>query len=357
MSVALVSKQGCEFSADLSRIVAARIEAAGHRCLVVKDGDPQALAADRIVLLGNLRSFGRYRMLLRARSERPRTVLWEFDPLPPRSISRLAERVGVRAARLSDHLAGLQHNQSVPWARAGKRLIPWLGFRFSAAAIGRRLDGSPVRPREIQGALGAWASLKQVLGEEWLDAIYVTSNEKVGFLRDRGVACGFAPVGWAPGFGEDRGLERDIDVLFLGLLDRSRRRRWHEVRSQLEASGAHVVEVSRGCYGEERTRLLNRTRILVHLHHVHWDNPWLRWGLAASCGALVVSEPLIDPEPMRPGVDHVEAPLEAMSEAILERLADPMGSARMVASCRERLREALSVDASVARVLGATQAD
>ena len=59
---------------------------------------------------------------------------------------------------------------------------------------------------------------------------------------------------------------------------------------------------------------------------------------------------------MRPGVDHVEAPLEAMPEAILERLVDPMGSARMVALCRERLSEALSVDASVARVLGTAQA-
>ncbi|MGI9591750.1 MAG: hypothetical protein ACR2P8_10315, partial [Myxococcota bacterium] len=88
-----------------------------------------------------------------------------------------------------------------------------------------------------------------------------------------------------------------------------------------------------------------------------WDNTWVRWGLAASCGAVVVSEPLIDPEPMRPGVDHVEAPLEAMSEAILERLADPLGSARMVATCRARLREELSVDASVARVLCLAQAD
>ena len=82
MSVALASKEGCEVSAELSRIVSARIEAAGHRCLGVKDGDSQALAADRLVLLGNLRTFVGFRKLLRGRTRGPRTVLW---PRPRRS--------------------------------------------------------------------------------------------------------------------------------------------------------------------------------------------------------------------------------------------------------------------------------
>jgi hypothetical protein len=93
--------------------------------------------------------------------------------------------------------------------------------------------------------------------------------------------------------------------------------------------------------------------VLVHLHKLPWDTPWMRWVLATSCGVLVVSEPLGDPDPLRPGVDYVEAPASEMAAAIQARLADRSGSARMVASCEERLRDRMSMDASLRRVLGA----
>lgn len=349
--IALSGQRHPRFAAEVSEIVAGRMEAAGWRVARLKDGDPAALDAPRLVLLGNLRSFPRYRRLLRERPERPYTVAWQFDPLPPEVMPRLAERTGVAAARLSDVLARQRRVAGIQWSRPLQRGLPWLGFQLSALLTRPRLPGLPVHVKDLRGALRVWASVQEALADGWVDAFFGSTGGTVGFLRSRGVACELAPVAWAPGFGEDRQGKRDIDVLFLGSLSRRRRRRWLALRRRLEAEGLRVEEVAGGCYDEERTQLLNRTRLLVHLHRISWDTPWIRWGLATSCGVAIASEPLRRSEPMRPGIDQIEAPLEELAEAIATRLRDPEGTAAMVASCRERLAAHLSIDTSLERIL------
>jgi hypothetical protein len=349
-----VASQGEPFAVELSQTVAECIGSLGHRPMVLRDGDSRALSADVLVILGPIRLFPNLRQLLHRREDRPHTVIWDYDPVPPSSMPRLAVRIGVAAARLSDRLDGL--GGRAPWLRPLQRMLPWPMFRFSAACTRLGLHGRRLHTREIHTPFKLWVCLQDVLAEGWVDGLYVTTREKQRFLESRGVSACFAPIGWAPGFGEDLGQERDVDVLFLGGLAKwRRRRRWERLKGELEAEGLRVAEIRRGCYGEERVALLNRTRIMVHLHRIPWDSPWLRWGRAAACGVLVVSEPLVDPSPLRPGVDHVEAPLEEMPRAIRERLADRAGSARMVEACRAVLRDQLSMVASLEKILAGTQ--
>jgi hypothetical protein len=340
---------------ELAVIMEARLRALGHRPFVVEDGEHRALESECLILFGDGRTFPRFRRLLRRRATRPRTVLWQFDPLPPTGLSEGAERPGLAAARLSLVLDALPRLGGISWYRVLQRWLPWPLFRASARAARDSTPGGPPRVRELRGSLESWAWIRRAWREGWLDALYMSTGQRVRFLQARGIPSAFAPLGWAPGLGEDRGPgSRDIDVLFLGGLKRADRRaeRWELLRGELEGAGLRVTQVVRDCYGEERTALLNRARVLVHLHKLPWDTPWMRWVLAASCGVLVVSEPLGDPDPLRPGVDYVEAPVAEMAGAIQARLADGPGSARIVASCQERLREQMWMDTSLERVLG-----
>jgi hypothetical protein len=341
---------------ELSAIMEDRLRALGHHPFVVHDGDGAALESDCLILFGDGRSFPRFRRLLRHRATRPRIALWQFDPLPPTGLLDRAERLGLAAARLSLALDALPRIGGLSWYRFFQRWLPWPLFRASAGAARDLIPAAPPRVRDLRGALESWGWIRRAWNEGWLDALYMSTGQRVHFLEARGVPSSFAPLGCAPGLGEDRGPgSRDIDVIFLGGLKRAGRRaeRWEPLRRKLEEAGLRVTQVLRDCYGEERTALLNRARVLVHLHKLPWDTPWMRWVLATSCGVLVVSEPLGDPDPLRPGVDYVEAPASEMAAAIQARLADRSGSARMVASCEERLRDRMSMDASLRRVLGA----
>ena len=121
----------------------------------------------------------------------------------------------------------------------------------------------------------------------------------------------------------DLGLERDIDVLFLGTRDVPRRQR---MICRLERAGVDVDVrgswTDRSFWGDERLRLLNRTKILVNFGRFAGHLPGHRFVVAMGAGALVVSEPVYRPEPYVPGVHYSEAPPDELPAAIRRYLAD-----------------------------------
>ena len=118
-------------------------------------------------------------------------------------------------------------------------------------------------------------------------------------------------------------LERDIDVLFLGEYRVRRRRR---ILRRLERENVQVVRLgsnslTKGYWGEKRTQLLNRTKILLHIprYQGHLSDRLL---MGMATGALVVSEPLYLPDPFEPGVHYVECSADGMASTIRRFLAD-----------------------------------
>ncbi len=74
-------------------------------------------------------------------------------------------------------------------------------------------------------------------------------------------------------------------------------------------------------FGDERTVLLNRTKVVLNLLRAEWDNNAMRFHLAALNRALVVTEPMVDQKTFVPGVHLVEVPVEEIPDRILHYLA------------------------------------
>jgi hypothetical protein len=151
-----------------------------------------------------------------------------------------------------------------------------------------------------------------------LDGLAVTATSRADYFRRHGFRPIVAPVGYHPIMhGGDLGLARDIDVGFLGMLHTKRRRQLLErIQKDLERRGIKMVVQTGGLHGEERTRFLNRTKIILNILQVPYDTMAFRLMFCAANKALLVSEPVIDQEPFVPGCHFVTSPVEKMVETM-----------------------------------------
>ena len=65
--------------------------------------------------------------------------------------------------------------------------------------------------------------------------------------------------------------DRDIDVLFFDQV--SSRRRWplNKIDAALRQAGYKLKVIERDCYGDDRTAILNRSKIDLSLHKFPWE--------------------------------------------------------------------------------------
>jgi hypothetical protein len=130
---------------------------------------------------------------------------------------------------------------------------------------------------------------------------------------------------------------------------KSRRRRimLASLIADLRARGLTVCVPDQEVWGEARVQLVNRSRLMLHVHQFSWDTPWMRWCLASANGAVMVSEPLSVPDPLRPGVDYLEAPTDRLAEEIASLSNDEPRRLAMREACRERISSTLTQTASL----------
>jgi hypothetical protein len=154
-----------------------------------------------------------------------------------------------------------------------------------------------------------------------LSILAVTSYWTADFLRARGFDPIVAYVGPHPSWGADLGLERDISVLWLGKIATHRRRRLLlRIQAELKERGVEMMVIDGVkhpyIFGEERTVLLNRTKIALNLLRAEWDDNTMRYCLAAPNRAMIVSEPTLPHTAFKPGVHLVEAPIDQLTNTI-----------------------------------------
>jgi hypothetical protein len=227
-----------------------------------------------------------------------------------------------------------------------------------------RASGLPkqrLHSREVAGILlrrqrisDTWTNPRMIrqLARSLPDTLLVVSaRASQDYLAEHGIASEFVPLG-AAGEPIDLGLERDVEVLFLGAPDVPRRR---ALVSLLRARGIGVQAVGAfaggGVWGDERARLLSRTKILLNLSRRPGQYSGFRLLLGFTYGCLVISEPMYQPEPFVPGEHFVSVPAAEMPETISYYLAHPDEAAAIVKRARQQVRSGVTMAHSVRRIL------
>ena len=294
---------------EIADMLVGTIAALDDRPALVGDDDEAYLDFDVLLLAGDCLKFdGFAQRLARSAHRRPKTILWQMHALPAPSSAE----------------------------RGGSRLL-------GPAAVGPAVSRPMTRRFE-------W--MRQHASEQWLDAVLVTTMPKKDFLDEKTIPSRFAPFGYHPAVGSDLRKERDIDVVFLCSEPTTRRDDLlKSIAVRLAASGKKLVIHEGGCFGEERTELLNRARVSLNASNAPWDVPGMRFLMSMGCGALMISESIGDPAPYIPQEHFVDAKIEDLPDVIVQYLANESARQAIVDSARRFVERDLKLESVVSRIL------
>lgn len=297
--------------------VATVLEEMGHSVTLTED-NPIAFASYDVVLeWGNPGYFPSVRRQLIAtpKEERPLVAVMYAEPLPPPRASGLPRWPGLNAAEIAKIL-----------------LRDWRATDIYTNAF----------------------RLRRMMREGTIDLLFVHGGEQEEYAAEQGYQYWRYDYGYHKSFGNLLGLERDVDVLFLGETRQRRRRR---LLDRLRREGIDMTvrgswhKGSEALWGEERTQFLNRTKIIVHLQRYPGKVASKRFILAMANGAMVISEPSYRPEPFVDGVHFVSAPIEKMPEVIRYYLTHPEERERITAAAHRLVTEEVTWERTMNRVI------
>ncbi len=342
---------------EMGHILSQVVRELGLDVRVARDAEPSLLDCDALILFGKCSAFTQSARLLEAHAaRRPATILWHIEPLLPEPVPQAAQRT----CRM---LAGCDWSEW-PWPMSeivaripGSGLVRGAARDLLSARLTRRCgwDSQPryaqVHPRQWSHAAQHHAWLWRRHNDRWCDLVAVSTIPRHRVLTEMGIRCAYAPLGYHPGWGTDLGLARDIDVLFLGRVRRtSRRTVLARVGDRLRHHGLRLTVVDRDCFGQDRTELLNRTRIVLDLVQCPWDMPVMRLLTSMACGAMVISDWPGDPHPF--SRDHlVQVEATALADTAVHYLEAESERQRIAHAGRQYVVKQLTWHETVRRVL------
>lgn len=296
--------------------VLAALRAAGHRITEI-NSDEVAPPQDNHKVLwiqGNANWFPRlcHNLIALPASRRPLVVVWHSEPLPPPA--------------------------------ATGRAMPRLHLREIVKVLLRDTRATDVRSNLRR--------IKQLNQNGLPDLLIVSTPARQEFLAECSIGSEWVPFGYEPSHGRDLGLERDIDALFLGTLQVPRRRM---LLDQLRGAGLNVMTAGDWhdpkMWDENRTVLLNRTKIMLNLSRFPGELSGLRMILGMANRSLVLSEPIDRPDPYKPGVHYVETAVESMPEMIRYYLSHEEERQRIADAGHALVTGELTMQRSIQRII------
>lgn len=197
-----------------------------------------------------------------------------------------------------------------------------------------------------------WLQRERILSLLALQSVYTA-----GFLRRQGIDPFIFTLGADPKWGADLELERDIPVLWLGKHGSNRRKNLlYSIRDVLQSRGVNMMVVdgiaNPYVFDEKRTILLNRTQIVLNLSRQKWDLNSIRFYLAASNRAMMLSEPILAHIPeIESGKHYVETPLNQMADTICYYLAHPEERSQIADQAFDLVSTKLTMDNGLRQLL------
>lgn len=253
---------------------------------------------DYILLHGPAYPIGSMVRRIKKTADAPPIIVWYSEPVPDPSTPVWLARTMSRMRYFAE-------------AWYDERLAGWI------SSVSRKKLHAPgfVRWRRIGELLALQATSR-------LKMVCTFSQSQADFLRSLGLPAAVVPFGYHPDFGRYLDLPRDIDVLFLGTIGDTRRKRiFPALMLAFAEKNVHLRIIdgshSSGFYvGEDRTLLLNHTKILLNVVKQPWDNHIFRLLLASANGALLLSEPVWEKSRWKfiPGIHFVSSELGQMAE-------------------------------------------
>jgi hypothetical protein len=298
--------------------MAAAMQSHGHELIAVSERSG-ALRGDVLVLLGfeNWYLHAPLELLHRARAAGIPRVLWQFEPLLPPGlpavtrpfVTRGNETSGRAPAPDSGMFSRVAHGLQVARLLIAARRENWGSSIFSPHVFKYPIGQS-------RGVAASW-------DQGLFDHIVVSLRPRAAFLRELGIPSTFLPIGYTPTLGRSLGNgDRDIDVLFFGHVSSRRRALLKKIDTALRRAGYALKIIERDCYGEDRTAILNRSKIVLNLHKFPWEFAGQRLLMAMSCRALVVSEGAPDTAPYEHGKHMFTARIEELPDVLVTLLRD-----------------------------------
>jgi len=291
-------------------------------------------------------------------SRRPIVILWLVDPLPPPDLSEKAAGYALSASKVNwQYLCGKGWgkviHKYVPFARNAMRAFRSVYIhRLAREMTSRNPAYGDCPAREWNRVVRRYRIFTDYMNQGLIDYVFTTTVAKKEFIIKRGFHTEFIPFGYHSIFGQLQGRKRDIDVLFLGRLNNERRRRViDQLFDELRANGVVLTVIDRDYYTEGRTELLNRTKIMLNLLRVPWDFGPERCLMSMSCGALVVSEKIMKPEPYQPGVHFAQAETPKLASIICQYLENDNEREKITRSAYEFVTSELQLKKSVLQLL------
>lgn len=193
----------------------------------------------------------------------------------------------------------------------------------------------------------------------WLDIFADTSEIYAEIHRRHGLPTIVAPWGATPQWYKDLGLERDIDVLWMGTRGTKRRSTiLDRVRKELESHGIrmHVADGEENpfIFGNARIHYLNRSKITLNITRTWYDDNFSRVSLAAPNRSLVVSESVLPHcTSFIAGTHYVSVPVERLAETILYYLGHEEERLRLVENAYQLVTTKLEFRKSIKSIMDA----
>jgi hypothetical protein len=331
----------------------------GFSSVLVDNGSPAALESDILLLVGDGTHFDGFTNLLRnCGRNRPSTIFWLIDPLPPPQLSERGRQIGLKLLNCD------WQKLPPPWSKLTRAGLPlhhemqkvarWLlNQKIKKQALADNCHGySEISTQKSYILMKSFEWTKRNVEQGFIDYVFASTIPRTQTLKKIGINARFVPVGYHPCWGRKLSLDRDIDVLSIGSLKIKRRRSMlKDLDKKLSAKGIKLQIIDKGCYGEQRTALLNRTRIVLDIPNIPWEMAGMRLLMSISCGALVVSEYVEETAPYKPGIHFVRAKPAELPDTICHYLKHDDQRQTIVDSSYKFVTQELTMKNSLLKIM------
>ena len=195
----------------------------------------------------------------------------------------------------------------------------------------------------------------------WLQVLSDSSHIYSQIRSRSGIPTVYAPWGASQLWYKDLGLDRDLDVLWMGTRGSRRRGRiLDQVFSELKSKGVKVYigdnEVDPFIFGAERTTYLNRAKITLNITRTWYDDNFSRFTMACPNRSLVISEPVL-PHciEFKEDVHYVSAKVEEIANTILYYLEHEEERNQIVDNAYNLMMTELKFENSLRKMFAAPQ--